>query len=63
MGDHEILQWVALKQTCVRAKCECKVRSEGKVVTAQIMKECRQGAKIQLHWALYRGTWSPACTG
>ena len=45
-GDHEILQWAALKQTCVRAKRECKVTSEDKVVTAQIMKECRQGAKI-----------------
>jgi len=63
MGDHEILQWVALKQTCVCVTYECKVTSIGKTVSAHIMKECRQTAKIQFHWALYRGTWSAVCTG
>jgi hypothetical protein len=56
MGDLEILQWVALKQTCVCVKCECKVTSKSKVVPAHSLKECRQVAKIQLHWALYRRT-------
>ena len=37
MGDHEILQWVALKQTCVHAKRECKETSEDKVVKILIL--------------------------
>ena len=60
MGNHETLQWIALKQTCVCVKCECKLTSEGKVVPAHILKECRQGAKTQLHEALYRDKWSAA---
>jgi hypothetical protein len=37
MGDHELLQWVALKQTSVCVNSECKLASKGKA-PAHIMK-------------------------